>query len=379
MAPNLWPQWWRLTVISAGALILCSCQGIGQQQTPDLVEGYSSPPVANPVANTLPPTAWTGPPRPLVRQWSPPGISGPWPADEYLCDGGDKGVSVHVQKDWTVEGLQLEDTVAHFDTIDGRRVVEPSNQVCIYAPRFGSVRRVETAGGYDARQALVRYDEATGVKLEEESLGANTALQQVRLEGSAAIKGARNQQRNLPGLEVENSFALLEANNGFKVHENLRVLRDGVYLQSEQPQLAMRTEAAAIWTIDKGVQVVLDKVAALVTNGDARVQATYATDYEGESKLRIVKVASDCVGHPGEEIEFTLRFDNIGSEMLGNVTIIDNLTTRLEYVPGSQTSTIKADFLPQVNQGDSLALRWEIIDPLPAGQGGIIRFKCRIR
>ncbi|MEK6247948.1 MAG: DUF11 domain-containing protein, partial [Planctomycetales bacterium] len=170
-----------------------------------------------------------------------------------------------------------------------------------------------------------------------------------------------------------------EANNGFKVHENLRVLRDGVYLQSEQPQLAMRTEAAAIWTIDKGVQIILDKVAALATNGDIRVQATYATDYEGESKLRIVKVASDCVGQPGEEIEFTLRFDNIGSEMLGNVTIIDNLTTRLEYVPGSQTSTLGADFLPQVNEGDSLVLRWEIVEPLPAGQGGIIRFKCRIR
>ncbi|MEK6250037.1 MAG: hypothetical protein N2C12_17770, partial [Planctomycetales bacterium] len=162
---NTWPEWWRLTVIAAGVLVLCSCQGIDRQQTTGPVVGVDGNPttfgsgILSPTSlpsGTLPPSAWSGPPQPMVRQWSPPGISGPWPTDEYLCDGGDKGVPVRVRKDWTVEGLHMEDTIAHFDTLDGRRVVEPSNQVCIYAPRFGSVRRVESAGGYDARQSLVR-------------------------------------------------------------------------------------------------------------------------------------------------------------------------------------------------------------------------------
>ena len=374
-----WPQWWRLAVIAAGTLVLCSCQGVGRQEIHGPVGGAAGLMAAS-GGNTLPPTAWTGPPQPIQRQWSPPGIAGPWPADEYICDGGDEGIPARVRKDWTVDGLQMEDTVAHFDTLDGRRVVEPSNKVCIYAPRFGSVRQISNAGSYDVKESLVRYDVPTGVKLEEERLGPNTALQQVQVEDSAAIKSTRAQQRNLPGLEVENSFALLEANNGFKAHENLRVLRDGIYLQSEKPQLAMRTEAAAIWTIDRGVQVIMDDVEARVVNGDVRVQATYGLNYEGEAKLRIIKVASDCAGKPGEIVEFTLRFDNIGNEPIGNVTIIDNLTTRLEYYAiDPQTSTLKADFVPQPNEGGSLVLRWEIADPLPPGEGGIIRFKCRIR
>jgi hypothetical protein len=61
------------------------------------------------------------------------------------------------------------------------------------------------------------------------------------------------------------------------------------------------------------------------------------------------------------------------------VTIVDNLTTRLEYVADSQESSLQADFLTQPNDGDSLVLRWEIIDPLPPGQGGTISFKCRVR
>jgi hypothetical protein len=61
------------------------------------------------------------------------------------------------------------------------------------------------------------------------------------------------------------------------------------------------------------------------------------------------------------------------------VTIIDNLTTRLEYVPGSAQSTLGADFFTLENEGESLVLRWEIRDPLEKGQGGIIRFQCRVR
>ena len=38
-----------------------------------------------------------------------------------------------------------------------------------------------------------------------------------------------------------------------------------------------------------------------------------------------------------------------------------------------------ADFLVEENEGESLVLRWEIIEPLEVGQGGIIRFQCRVR
>jgi uncharacterized repeat protein (TIGR01451 family) len=92
-----------------------------------------------------------------------------------------------------------------------------------------------------------------------------------------------------------------------------------------------------------------------------------------------VQAGVDGIGGSGEEIEFTLRFDNVGNRVIGNVTIVDNLTTRLEYVPDSQKSSLEANFSTQPNEGDSVVLRWEIIDPLPAGEGGVLQFRARVR
>src|SRR5690606_27745634 len=63
---------------------------------------------------------------------------------------------------------EQEDTVAHYDTVDGRTFITPSNQVCIYAPRFGVVRRVvdlqeyaryDAANGYGQITSLAKIDE----------------------------------------------------------------------------------------------------------------------------------------------------------------------------------------------------------------------------
>ena len=73
---------------------------------------------------------------------SPPGIARPWPADEYIFDGGDRRGPVQVARDWTVYGLDQEDTVVHYDTLNGDTRVQPSNRVPIYAPRFAATRKV---------------------------------------------------------------------------------------------------------------------------------------------------------------------------------------------------------------------------------------------
>ncbi len=31
------------------------------------------------------------------------------------------------------------------------------------------------------------------------------------------------------------------------------------------------------------------------------------------------------------------------------------------------------------NQGESLTLRWEIVEPMKVSEGGVIRFQCRVR
>ena len=69
----------------------------------------------------------------------------------------------------------------------------------------------------------------------------------------------------------------------------------------------------------------------------------------------------------------------LGDAPIGNVTLIDNLTTRLEYVDGSSKSSRDGEFFAAPNQGESLTLRWEFTDPLEPGQGGLVRFQCRVR
>jgi uncharacterized repeat protein (TIGR01451 family) len=90
-------------------------------------------------------------------------------------------------------------------------------------------------------------------------------------------------------------------------------------------------------------------------------------------------VASACSAKPGEVVEFTLRFDNVGDQTVGNVTIVDNLTTRLELVPNTAQCSREAQFSTEANPQGSLILRFEINEPLKPGEGGIARFKCVVR
>ena len=75
--------------------------------------------------------------------WSPPGISTPWPANEYLRDGGHVGPPVTAGNRGEIRGLQMEDTVAQFQTADGQTRVQPSNPVYVYSP---ALRRRPASG-----------------------------------------------------------------------------------------------------------------------------------------------------------------------------------------------------------------------------------------
>ena len=65
------------------------------------------------------------------------------PRDEFLCDGGDRGIPAAVGPDGRLGGIEPRDAVVRFDIGLGDRVkprILPTNVVCIYAPRFAEVR-----------------------------------------------------------------------------------------------------------------------------------------------------------------------------------------------------------------------------------------------
>ncbi|MEM9184970.1 MAG: hypothetical protein AAGB00_00570 [Planctomycetota bacterium] len=304
--------------------------------------------------------------------------AGPGGKDEYLCDGGDGGAPVGVRGDWTIDGLEQEDTIAHYDTLDGRVIVEPSNKVCIYAPRFGAVRRVVNASESAQRELINIYEDDMALARANRIDEAATTLQQLPPVTKIGEKPAGlliNRQQ--PG-EMEARVVIREIKGMVKPYCNLQVVKLGLVDNAEKPWLAKATVAANTWTADQAAQVTIDTQAASVLVGAVAPGVVYSGK-GGEPCLRLIKLASADHARPGDEIEFTIRFDNVGDQVIGNVTIVDNLTTRLGYVDGTAEASVDADFSTSRNGAGSLVLRWEITEPVQPGEGGLLQFRVKVR
>jgi uncharacterized repeat protein (TIGR01451 family) len=389
-----WPRWWRMVVIGLCTLILCSCQSAAPPPaTP-------SPLAATPPA--LPPQAYTGVPGEYpcaaslpqaavatgaaadpaaASPWTPPGLHDqPWPQDEYLCDGGDAVPHSRVGEDWEIRGLNVEDTIGHFDTVDGRRIVTPSNRVCIYSPRFGSVRQVVSLTQNEQRDPCLGIYQPVNLVRHESSEGALSSQQHYQAEADVTrklpviyrMKQGDGAMSGAAGLESQHAYAPLDSLASDVRQETLQ--------EAEMAWLAHGVNAAITWSGVEPVMVLIDRQKAAEEVSDDKLATVYTIrEPDRNPKLRVIKTASTQYAAPGEMVEFTLRFDNTGDEVIGNVTIIDNLTTRLEFVPDSDQCDLDAEFLTEPNEGDSLALRWEITNPLQPGEGGVIKFRCRVR
>ncbi len=311
--------------------------------------------------------------------WTPPGLPCPWPEDEYLCDGGDKRPAVQVNKDWSVDGLALEDTVVHYDTIEGDTFVEPSNRVCIYSPRFASVRKVYGIVQHDYLDRIA----GVNVPVPIEGLGdvqiATTKVQPLQPGLNLGTSAASGIRENTPPIGLENQEGLIGTHASVIPYEDFNDIRRAMLDNSEKARLAELIQAAVAWSHDAAVQVVIDNIATHEEVSVASAGELHIYSLEGKPRLRVCKLASRSEARPGETVEFTLQFENVGDQVIGNVTVIDNLTTRLEYVEGSQTCSLNANFSVTQNEGESLQLRWEITEPMKATEGGVIRFTCRVR
>ncbi|HAN99299.1 MAG TPA: hypothetical protein DCQ98_18555 [Planctomycetaceae bacterium] len=302
------------------------------------------------------------------------------PSDEFIFDGGDDGVEVLIDKDWTVRGLDMEDTVGHFDTRDGRRLVAPSNRVPIYAPRFGSVRRIYGIAGNEANVAIEGVQgEIASIGIEEVDL-ASTALQQLQPRGQVGHRSSSTFRDRTRGMELENEVASSAFDNRFATFEDLAIIRYGAYDQNEGAKLQEGIDAATSWGKLDAAQATVDNLTVdLLGNGSPAAETVGIEEDDSRPRLRLVKVASRSDALPGEIIEFAIRFDNVGNETIGNVTILDHLSPRLEVIEGSPQCSLKSDFFVNEQDETTQIFRAEIVDPLPAGQGGIVRFKCRVR
>ncbi len=411
------PSWWRYALVALATLILCSCQSlpptsgidrpIGKAtatRLEEVVAQTTSPPApprmkaseiralrADQIEASRPLTSkeiaagWAIPAscqcascgKDSIMSCTPPAQIGP--PDEYLCDGGDFGLPAAVRADWSVDGLEQEDAIAHYDTLDGRVIVTPSNRVCVYAPRFAAVRRVENLLAHERRQLIdIAIDETTpSSAAETQPVATSTQRNAVAInlgKQPAILFRSREQAAEFVNLVKPGDFY-----NSLGPYANISVIRSGQIDGREEAIVKRAIQAAVAWNGDQAAQVVLSNQQAVAVVGLKQPGTVYQTDEPGDPRLRLVKLASTHHALPGEEVEFTLRFDNIGDQVIGNVTIIDNLTTRLEYVPNTAKSTVDASFSSVPNGTGSNVLRWEIESPLKPGEGGVLQFKCRVK
>lgn len=322
---------------------------------------------------TMQANAWQPPYRPTV----PGGRT-----DEYIINGDDTGKPAYVE-DWTVHNFDAGNTIAHFDTLDGKVVVEPSNKVHIYAPRFGAIRKIEGLLHEGQVTALIE------TRNRQVSSQNRNAIQTGFTEQEAGTKYARTQDQ-LSSIDGQRRGAGMESAQGLGGYNNFQVVDSDsmILLQrsfgfegSVRTQLDRGAINARAWQGNEAVRIQINELAPMTATeiDGASVYFQVEDKQSKTSKLRLIKVASKESALPGEIVEFTLRFDNIGNQLLGNVTILDDLTGRLEFLPGTAVASLKSGFVPQLNARGTLTLRFEIIDPLPPGEFGVIQFQCRVR
>ena len=422
--PTRAPAWFRYGIAAATTLILCSCRAVGPVgnavPTANRTAAPSTTGLSADESRDIMPVAYRNQPNQTVHQpvvqalymqdtHTPPpafrqaeyqqriiaagydmpadcqacacGCFHPRPApqrDEFLCDGGDDGLAAAVREDWHLDGLGQEDTVAHYDTVDGRTVITPSNRVCVYAPRFGVVRREVDLHAYARYEMTVGFDDTR--------TPANIDDPQRAIAAQADFKPSIHRAENPPSLlrerqqlgELDREQRAAEVDGSLAPYADLQVIRAGT-IDNEQKALVARASLAAItWAGDQSPQISIDSQQAHAAVGQRQAGVIYHQKDPTKPRLRLIKLASASTAQPGEEIEFTLRFDNIGSQVMGNVTIVDHLTSRLEYVPDSAKSSLDADFSLEPQSAGSAVLRWEIKAPLEAGQGGILQFRCKV-
>ncbi|MBN1588644.1 MAG: DUF11 domain-containing protein, partial [Pirellulales bacterium] len=271
-------------------------------------------------------------------------------------------------------------TVAHFDTLDGRTLVEASNPVFLYAPRFGAVRKVVGLAQDEQVDQLGDIQQPIqSVRFDDVQIAASSK-QQIEPVRQHSTQPPVIYRRKLGDGALSSAQHLGSFQDAFQPFENLKIIREGTAEKSESGFLAQGVAAAIVWTDTESVQVILDHQAATVDVAEQETHEIYTVKSPPPCpRLRIIKVASTQFAEPGDVVDFTLRFDNMGNQPIGNVTVVDNLTTRLEYVADSAQCSLKAEFRTEANEVGSNVLRWEITDPLPIGEGGVIRFRCRVR
>ncbi len=305
----------------------------------------------------------------------------PWELypDEYLLDGGDRGLPVH-ETPAHREGLDTEDAVAEYADQAGNPHVLPTNRVAIYSPRFGFVgTKTGLEAGVTVARAASAIDLSRGEGLRNRVVSADQAQRTPSLSVRVRTR-ASGFDTQAGQMDVHQQTVLSENLELAGSIEGVQNQAAPEMRQSERARISRERQAAAAWTRDEfpvavasleGAQQIVVKFVASELVG--------VEDRRKPGRLEIVKLADKQTARPGEIVSFRIEYENIGDRELRDVRVIDNLTPRLEYVADSGTSSRPATLDVADNGEGSVILSWSLKEPLRGKTKGAVTFKARVR
>ena len=300
-------------------------------------------------------------------------------AQEHLYDGGDTQSRATVLKDWSAVGIEPTDTVAYYETVNGTVCVTPTNRVPIYAPRFGAVRQVTGALLANRAVGTERILAPVSAARVDENMLAGTMVQPLSPQGERQVSLIDAFMDNTGGVRLETALPPQRLSEAMPTHEGVDVATTGRIFLDQPPVTGLVLQNSPTLYIIESLAVEVDGVKAAVLTDRKKAQEVVLYEIPDKCSLRICKTASHTIANSGDTIRFTLRFDNAGVKPIGNLVLTDNLTPRLEYVEGSQQSSVDVRFSMEPNTVGSHVLRWEIVEPLDKLEGGVITFDCHVR
>jgi uncharacterized repeat protein (TIGR01451 family) len=298
---------------------------------------------------------------------------------EFICDGGDHQPRARVTQDDSIVGLQPEDTVVHYTTDAGDIEIQPSNRVCVYAPRFASVRKITGAVAGQKVVGLNQVDRPVGtegINKDLPGLVMRDATELGRAERVNRLDFLRDRNR---GVRVEGDLMPIQGSNVIEMMTTISKLELHLMLDEQKALLEEHATAAVAWTIGESVEVAIEDLKPPVLTRDDSVEAFTIYEFPDAGRLRIIKMADKAHAQSGEEVGFVIRVQNVGDSAVNNVVVTDNLVTRLEYIADSQKTDLKSEFEAFPNSGDSVRLEWKLKEQLEVGDSFLIEFRCKLR
>lgn len=301
------------------------------------------------------------------------------PRDEFLCDGGDSGEPVHYGGNGGLLGVDPRDSLINFEA-DGRPRVLPTNVICVYAPRFASIR-----ASLGASEALGAAQALTNQRLERQELAAvNQGPKKLAMSQNAESGRIRTKATGLSSRVFVSEHSEVRVLSGFD--GGTTVATDKTVQSVDLRKATQKAGLMKLRIKAEGLKSAESPVVTGIVAGPSQMVMTWPPrEVAGvevpprKPGLAVVKLVSAEEAEPGDTLIYTIKYRNMGNAPIRAVTIIDSLLPRLEYVANSAQGISGTVFTYGENKAGSLELRWDLPGAIAPGAEGAVTFQAIVR